>query len=791
MGHGAGRWFVSRPSASHVEFGLSLQLAVGAVERARYDDGMDREQACRRLAELRREIAEHDHRYYVLARPTISDAEYDRLYDELLEIERRFPELVTPDSPSQRVGGSPSDGFRHVHHTVPMLSLEKARGEHDLQLFETRVRRALSGEPVEYHVEPKIDGVSISLVYRGGALELAATRGDGDVGDDITANARTIRSIPLRLREDHPPALLEVRGEVYMDRTDFADLNRRLREAGEEPFPNARNATAGSLKLLDPRLVAQRPLRAVFYAVARCEGAQFETHAEALTWLRAVGLATPAFTAVCSTLGEVLERCRELHARKRELPYEIDGVVVKLNRLDHWRRLGFKTRHPAWAIAYKPRDWVEQARTRVRDITVQVGRSGVLTPVAELEPVFLDGSTVSRATLHNADEIERKDIRIGDLVIVEKAGMVIPAVVRSLPECRSGTERRFQMPDRCPVCGGPVVRGQLSSREGQEVAWRCENLECPAQKARRLEYFCRRAGLDIEGIGGIVADRLVERGLVDDPLDLFQLSVADLARLNLGTDDEPRMFGEKNAARALAALARSRQAPLERWLAALGIPGVGDVTARELAARHRTLADVANSPWLRAIVRRDELLQERRRLRARLPPASANADREQRERRVAELDAEIARLGSLIGCGGRSAVGPAQAAAVLGFFATTRGRMILQRLATLNIHPLGHFDTHRDSATAPLSGQTFVLTGTLDSMTRDEAAQKIRELGGTVTDSVSRRTTTLIVGREPSSAKLQRAAELGISMMDEATFLQLIGGDALDGTGHPVQPELF
>ncbi len=754
---------------------------------------MDREQARRRLAELRREIAEHDHRYYVLARPTISDAEYDRLYDELLELERRYPELVTPDSPSQRVGGAPIEGFRHVRHAVPMLSLEKARTDHELELFDARVRRALEGEPIEYHVEPKIDGVSISLIYRDGTLELAATRGDGEVGDDITANARTIRSIPLRLRAQPAPSLLEVRGEVYMDRAGFADINRRLREAGEAPFPNARNAAAGSLKLLDPRLVAQRPLRAVFYAIARCEGHEFATHAEALAWLRSAGLPTPAFTAVCTSVPEILDRCRELRAREAELPYDMDGAVIKLNRLEHWRRLGLKPKHPAWAIAYKPRDWVEQARTRLLDITVQVGRSGVLTPVAELEPVFLDGSTISRATLHNADEIERKDIRIGDVVVVEKAGMVIPAVVRPLPEFRTGAERRFRMPDRCPACGGPVVRGRLSSGEGEEVAWRCENLDCPAQKARRLEYFCRRSGLDIEGIGGIVADRLIERGLVDDPLDLYRLEAVQLARLNLGTEDEPRVFGEKNAARVLAALERSRSAPLERWLAALGIPEVGDVTARELAMRHRTLNDVAHSPWLRAIVRRDELQEERRRLRSRSASSAGAADREQRAQRIAEIDAEIARLDAQIGPGGRSPVGPVQAAAVLNFFASPRGRMILDRLAELNIAPAGGGGSQAEAAAGgPLAGQTYVLTGTLDSMSRDEAAQSIRELGGTVTDSVSRRTTALIVGRDPGETKTRRAAELGIPTMNEAAFLRLIGRPSSPTRPErPKQRELF
>ncbi len=745
----------------------------------------DRDEAAARLAELRRQIAAHDHRYYVLARPTIPDAEYDRLFDELLSLEAEHPDLVTPDSPSQRVGGSPLPGFERVTHESPMLSLEKARDDHDLALFDARVRKALPDEEIEYHVEPKIDGVSISLLYLDGVLARAATRGDGRIGDDITANARTIRSVPLRLVGERPPARLEVRGEVYIAREDLARLNERLAAAGEEPFPNARNAVAGSLKLLDPRHVARRPLRVVLYGVGVAEGFAAPSQAAGLEELRRLGLPTPALTFVCSDIGEARERCREIHRRKDELPYDIDGAVIKLNRLDQWPRLGFKPRHPAWAIAYKPREWTEQARTRLRAITIQVGRSGVLTPVAELEPVFLDGSTVSRATLHNADEIRRKDIRIGDMVVVEKAGMVIPAVVRALPELRSGRETEFRMPDRCPACGGAVVRARRAGDGGEEVAWRCHNLDCPAQKARRLEYFCRRAALDIDGVGGVVAERLVDSGRVDEPLDLYELSLSDLASLNLGTDEDPRIFGEKNAARVIAAIERSRTAPLSRWLAALGIPGVGDVTALELARRHSSFEEVAASPWLRAIVRSEEAQAELRRLKAAARTARAEGRRPAASPRLRELEEEVSRLEAELAAAGRSQVGPADAASVLAFFESTRGRRLLDRLRHLGIRPAP--DGPAPSA-GPLSGQVFVLTGTLDSMTRAEAAEAIRAAGGEVADAVSRRTTALVVGHDAGETKSRRAVELGIAVIDEVELLCRLGRAAIR---RPQQGELF
>jgi DNA ligase (NAD+) len=737
---------------------------------------MDRTKAQRRLRELREEIAGHDHRYYVMAAPMISDAAYDRLYDELLKLEAGFPDLVTPDSPSQRVGGAPIAGFQHVRHAIPMLSLEKARTDREFELFDARVRKALGDDPFEYHIEPKVDGVSLCLHYRDGDLILAATRGDGETGDDITANVRTIRSVPLRLRMAKPPAFLEVRGEAYMDHAGFARANERLVAAGEEPFPNPRNATAGSLKQLDPRVVAKRPLSAVFYAVGRMEGIRFATHAKALACFRDAGLPTPALTFVCATFEEALARCREMKAREGELPYPIDGAVVKVNRLDQWERLGLKSKHPAYAIAYKPKEWLEQAETRIRDITVQVGRGGTLTPVAELEPVFLDGSTVSRATLHNADEIRRKDIRIGDAVVVEKAGMVIPAVVRPIPEKRSGRETVFAMPDRCPVCGGPVSRGQLASGAGEEVAVRCENLQCPAQKARRLEYFCQRAALDIEGVGGIVADKLTESGLVDDPFDLYRLTAAQFATLNLGTAEERRVFGEKNAAKVVAALERSRTAPLSRWIFALGIPDIGEITAFELARLHESIEAVAESEALRRIVRLYALRDERAQInpRSRLRKPKNDGEKAARVARIEEIDAEVTRLDAELKGVRVVEIGPVGAAAVVSFFASPRGRAVLKTMEDLGIRPAAE-TAAGGSAAGPFAGKTFVLTGTLESMSRDEAKAEIRRRGGDVSGSVSSQTAGLIVGGDAGGAKSRDAERLGVRVIPEAEFLAMLG----------------
>lgn len=726
-------------------------------------------------ANLRREIARHDRLYYVDARPEISDSAYDRLFDELADLESRYPGLATPDSPTARVGGSPIEGFPHVRHNPPMLSLDKARDANELDLFEQRVRKMMGDARVSYHVEPKIDGVSLAVQYRQGRLVRAATRGDGTEGDDITSNARTIRSLPLRLATDRPPAFVEVRGEAYMDLAGFERLNEALHARGETPFPNPRNATAGSLKQLDPRVVARRPLRVVFYAVARAEGIQFTRHDEALDQLRAWSLPVPPNRRVCATLHEALAAAQDIKAASPGLPFAIDGAVIKINELEFWDRLGLKSRSPAYAIAYKPREWIERTETRLCAITLQVGRTGAVTPVAELEPVFLDGSTISRATLHNAEDIARKDIRVGDVVIIEKAGMVIPAVIAPRPEKRNGREQAFVMPSTCPACGGPLARRTAKAGEGETVALYCDNLQCPAQKPRRLSHFAQRKALDIQGIGGVVAEKLVERGLVEEPLDLFQLSEADLADLDVGEPGKPRVFGE-NASKVVQALARARSMPLERWVFAMAIPEIGETLARALGRSHRDISDLADSRVLRAIVELDALRAEAARVNPRSQSCRPQNDQDRADRteRHETLRQRIARLEKETGDPVLKPVGPVAARAVLDFFASPRGRTWLNGLRALGIHPSGRTREGGPDTRDLLAGRSFVITGTLSEFSRDAAAEAIRARGGTVTGSVSGKTSYVVSGREPGAAKLSAARELGIPVISETEWRALL-----------------
>lgn len=755
---------------------------------------MNLSEARSRHAALAAEIRRHDHAYYVLAQPTISDFEYDRLFRELQDLERQFPDLVTPESPTQRVGGAPTEGFRRVQHLVPMLSLEKVEAadladlsdvadpgrRHRLEdertllrllEYDRTVRKHLGGEPVEYVLEPKVDGVSIGVHYRHGKLALGVTRGDGQFGDDITANLRTVRAIPLELNLKNPPPLLEVRGEAYIATSEFATLNRQLEAAGEKPFPNARNATAGTLKLLDPRLVAARPIRAVFYAVGACEGIAWETHAELLEALKAFGLPTQRHWWLCHDMEEVLRVYRdevvchydEQRDLRTRVPYDIDGVVIKVNRLADWARIPSKSRAPGYAIVHKPIPWITPAETVLRDITVQVGRTGVLTPVAELAPVFVQGSTISRATLHNEDEIRRKDIRIGDTVIIRKAGMVIPEVVEVVKAKRPKGAKEFDLVahvgGKCPACGGPIARERVSGGESEEVAWRCQNLSgCPAQKTRRLEYFAARKALDLESLGGIVAEKLVERGLVSEPLDLFTLPEEKLAALNLGTDDDPRVFGAKNAAKVKEALDRARHLPLHRWLVALAIPEIGEQTAHDLAQFHESLEDLTDSKLLRDVLELTRLRDERRKDEAdavgrRL--IESGFAQPSKKKDSAPRDAVVT-------------VGPVAAKALLDWFASPAGRNVLLRLKELGIAPRG---AKGSAATTshPFAGKTFVLTGTLPTLTRDEATALIRGVGGNVSGSVSKNTDYVLAG-ESAGSKLDKARALGIPVLDEAQF---------------------
>jgi len=771
-----------------------------------------------RHAELVEEIRKHDRAYYVLAKPTISDFEYDKLYRELQDLERQFPRLITPESPTQRVGGAPTEGFPRVKHLVPMLSLEKVEAAEQpdaneesnrekrnrlqdentlprLLEFDKAIRKHLGHDRVEYVLEPKVDGVSISVHYRHGKLELGVTRGDGQFGDDITANLRTVRAIPLELDVKTPPALLEVRGEAYIPTPDFEKLNARLETAGEKTFPNARNATAGTLKQLDPRLVAQRPVSAVFYAVGACEGIAWETHAEMLEELKKFGLPTQRRWWLCRDIDEVLRVYRDEvvchYNEKRDLrsrlPYDIDGIVLKVNRLADWARIPSKTRAPGYAIVHKPVPWITPAETVLKGITVQVGRTGVLTPVAELEPVFVQGSTISRATLHNQDEIRRKDIRIGDTVVIRKAGMVIPEVVEVVKTRRPRDAKPFNLcahiGGKCPACGGPIAKEKISGGQANEVAWRCQNVAgCPAQRTRRVEFLAQRKALDIESLGGIVAEKLVERGLVKEPLDLFDLKVEQLAKLNLGTDEEPRVFGEKNATKVIEALERARTLPLHRWILALAIPEVGEQTAWQLAQVHASLDELAGSQVLRDIRDLGDKKTERDAIspRSRKNPPKNAQELAARKKRYERLTAEIGEIEARLAQSGAKAslaeVGPVAAASVLEFFASAGGKKVLQRLRQLGIKPAGAA-AGKAAATAagPLAGKTFVLTGTLPTLSRDDASKLIREAGGNVSGSVNKNTDYVLAGESPGS-KLDKARELGVKVIDEAEFLRLCRG---------------
>lgn len=741
------------------------------------------------IARLRAELEEHNRRYYEEAAPVISDAQYDALFRELRELEEAHPELASPDSPTQRVGGKPLAGFAQVRHAVPMLSLDnlfEKDGIEGLRKFITGVEKLLPGEALEWFVEPKIDGVAVSLRYEHGRLVCGATRGDGEVGDDITENLHTIRTVPLKL--NHAPAVLEVRGEVFMTNAGFRQICAQMSARGEEPFANPRNATAGSLKLLDPRLVAKRPLDLVLYGLGEASEKP-DTQRALIDWLHGLGFHTPRWTRLCHSADEVFAAIKELDAVRDTFGFETDGAVIKLNSFALRERAGFTSRAPRWAKAWKY--VAEKAETRLRAITIQVGRTGVLTPVAELEPVLLRGSTISRATLHNEDEIRRKDIRIGDTVFIEKAGEVIPAVVSVALEKRPpGTppfDFQAHIGGRCPACGGPI------RRDPEFAVWLCENVQCPAQLTRRLEYFAKRGALDIDSLGGIVADKLVERGLVVDPLDVFQLQLEPLAKLNLGTEEEPRVFGEKNARKLLAAVERAKTLPLARWLHALAIPEVGETTAYDLAKFHPTLDAVAGSPLLRDVLELERLRPE---IQAANPKAAANRglDPEQKtaldarhKTLVAEANAAGRRLmESGFGAPAKkkgatdadvvTALGPVVARAALEWLNGPRGQEVRRRLHELGIDPQGQSPAPAGAASAagahPLSGKTVVLTGTLKTVTRAQAADRIRAVGGSVSSSVSKQTDFLVVG-ENAGSKLEEARKHGVKQLGEEEFLAL------------------
>ena len=679
---------------------------------------MEKTEAKKRIDFLRAEIDRHDRLYYVEARPVIGDRDYDLLYEELLRLERDYPEFYSETSPTQRVSGEPISGFAQVRHEPPMQSLDKTHSKSELSDFDAMVRREVEG--FTYSVEPKIDGVSMSLRYEGRQLVRAATRGNGQVGDDVTSNVKTIRAVPLRLPES-APEVLEVRGEVYMTRDGFVQLNRREEEAGREPFANPRNAAAGSLKQLNPKEAASRPLDIVIYNAGGvgCEG--FKTHAEMIAAFRSWGFPVSPWSRTCATMEEVFAAIDELETRRHTFRFEIDGAVVKLNERNLYATLGATAHGPRWARAYKYAP--ERAETVLESITVQVGRTGVLTPVAELRPVELAGSTIARATLHNADQIARQDIRIGDHVWLVKAGDVIPAIESTIPEKRTGEEKVFEMPSACPVCGGKV------ERLAEEVALRCVNPACPAQLRRRVEHFASRNALDIRALGETAVDALVEQGWIADPLDLFTLTKERLATLEIAG----RRFG-KNAESVVDALSAARALPLARWLFATGISGIGETVAADIAAAHGRLADLADSPVLKNVIENDAL--------------------KGKARKILPIKVEAAK-------------------AVLNFFAGEYGQRYLARLAELGIDPKS--GPQKVVATeGPLVGAGCVLTGTL-SRPRGEYAERIRLAGGIVQSAVTSKTRYLIAGANTGAAKTSKARELGTEVIDEAQLLALLG----------------
>ena len=669
------------------------------------------------LESLRRQVRHHDHLYYVLAAPTLTDAEYDALFRRLQALEAEHPELVTPDSPTRRVGGRPIDEFQAVEHPVPMLSLGNAFDRAELREFDERVRRRLAGvhptakdqqdvvERVDYVAELKIDGLAVRLVYREGRLALAATRGDGVRGDDITHNAVTIRSIPLAL-EGPVPAELEVRGEVYMTWPDFRRMNDEQARTGEKIFANPRNSAAGSLRQKDPAITARRPLKFLAYGL-ETPIPGLERHSRALEYLEGLGFPVSAERRFFSGVDGVLDFCEAWHVRRHDLDFEIDGVVVKVDRYDYQRELGSVSRSPRWAIAYKLPS--TQVRTLVEGIEVNVGRTGALTPVALLKPQMIDGSEVSRATLHNEDEVRRKDVRVGDTVFVHKAGAVIPEVLAVVLEERPEGTVPFQMPTRCPRCGGEVFR------DPEQAVTRCVDLACPAQVEGRLVHFCSRRAMDVEGFGDKLIERLVRERGVRDPADLFALRLEDLLPME--------RMGEVLARKLLRNLEASKDRPVHRLLVGLGMRHVGERVAELLAGRY---------PRIEAL-----------------------------------LEASAEELS------GVPEIGPEIAASVAGYLADPANRELLARLEAAGVRMADEVAPEPETGGARLDGLSFVLTGTLTGMTRDEATARLKAAGARVSSSVSKKTDYVVAGAEAGS-KLQKAEALGVRVISEEELVALL-----------------
>ncbi|MDB5035956.1 MAG: ligase, NAD-dependent [Chlorobi bacterium] len=674
---------------------------------------MSKSSAAGRAAELRDQINEQTYRYYILNEPTVSDREFDALLDELIRLEAAHPELITPDSPTQRVGSDLTSSFPTVTHARPMLSLGNTYSSDDLREFDRRVRDRLGSEPFRYVAELKIDGVAISLTYQDGRLRCGATRGNGEQGDDITSNIRTIRSIPLQVRdvtvEGKPLGNFEVRGEVFMAKEDFVAMNAERELAGEKTFANPRNSTAGTLKLLDPKIVAGRPL-ATFTYYLTSDDHRLRSHADNLQLLKDLGFPTNPHWRACSTIDDVLAYCDEQERRRDELPYEIDGVVVKVDSLRQQEELGMISKSPRWAIAYKFE--ARTARTTMENITLQVGRLGTVTPVAELRPVLLAGSTISRATLHNADFITEKDIRITDTVIIEKGGDVIPKVDGVVLEERTESAEPYIFPEICPC----PLETPLHRPEG-EANYYCEHAECPWQIRGRIGHYASRAALDIEGLGAKVVDQLVTLGWVGSYADIYDLHRRrdDLAALE--------RWGEKSADNLLAGIAQSRERPYFRVLFGLGIRHVGATVARTLAAEFNTI-----------------------------------------DRLMGATEEELTAVED---------IGPRIAESVVRFFSDLGNHELIERLRAAGITFEGPARRVVTEADSPIAGKTFVLTGTLESYTREQVAALIEERGGKVTSSVSKKTDFVLAGAEAGS-KLEKAGKLGVRVIDQTEFEELI-----------------
>jgi DNA ligase (NAD+) len=663
-----------------------------------------------RAEKLRRAIERHNRLYYNDAEPEITDAEYDRLFQELMKLEGEHAELRTPDSPTQRVGSAPSEGFSAVVHRVPMLSLANAFDEDDVAAFDRRCREGLGVETVEYAAELKFDGLAVTLAYEDGIFVQGATRGDGAAGEDVTANLRTIRTLPLRLDHRRPPKLIEVRGEVLMMRKDFEAINRRAVELGEKTFVNPRNAATGGLRQLDPRLTAQRRLSFFAYGIGAHQGFDCPpTHAKLLDVLQEMGFPVAKDHRVARGVAELLEFYAKVGGKRPSLPYDIDGVVYKVNRFAEQDKLGFVSRAPRWAVAHKfP---AEEATTELLDIGIQVGRTGAITPVARLAPVFVGGTTIVNATLHNEDEVRRKDVWRRDIVVVRRAGDVIPEVARVHEKGPREKQDWFVVPAKCPECGSAVLRG-----EDESVARCTGGLICPAQRKQALLHFASRRAIDIEGLGSKLVDQLVDAGLVHTPADLYKLGIVKLAALE--------RMAEKSAANVYAAIEKSKNTTLARFIYALGIRNVGEVTAKDLAKHFGTLDALMDAGA--------EQLQE------------------------------------------APDVGPIVAESIAGFFREAHNREVIEQLRAAGLAWKEGTPPKAPSA-GPFTGKIVVLTGTLAAMSRDESKERIESLGGKVTGSVSKKTDFVIAG-EDAGAKLDRARELGIAILDEEQFLKKLGG---------------